>query len=127
MNTTPEIPQVEAAPWSQDKVEMVRRKLNELAGNLNTLLSIGNSICLRVLSGELRATPARSPLKVHTFTGASVAEEVAHGLGFVPAGYLIVRSYPIGSVGDADLASWNTKTVFLQTDTPGLTVTLLFF
>lgn len=128
MNPVTEIASISAEPWTQGKVEALRLKLIELAHGLNQLVSVTTSTASRVISGELGNSPKLPQgMTAYTFAGASVAEEVPHGLGRVPTGYLVIRRYPLGQVADANLASWNSRTVWLQTDKAGLSVTLLFF
>lgn len=119
---------IQAADWTQDKVDLFRARINEIIAAVNETYYPSNSQAVKVLSGAVTIgpTPPKATSK-HTFAAASSPEEIAHGLTRVPTGYLVIRCYPIGKVADASLDQWNAKTVFLQADTPGLTVTLLFF
>lgn len=118
---------VDAGVWRQEQVESLRAKVNEAIQVLNRVVSRTDSLAVRVLAGEVKNAPV-TPQGMTTYTFAGVgAEEVPHGLGRVPAGYLVIRRYPIGQVADASLADWNARTAWLQTDTPGLTITVLWF
>ena len=111
---------------SQAQVNQLRSKIVELVRTVNALASLV-SIGVRLLSGYRVQPGTKLPgLVVHTFaTGAP--EEVSHGLGRYPIGYLVLRRYPIGQVADASPEDWNPLTAWLQTDVAGLTVTVLFF
>ena len=114
--------------WTQAQVELVRTKLIELARGVNQFVALSTSTAIRVLSGELGNSPvAPRGMTKHVFTNAATAEEVAHGLDSVPTGYIVIRRYPSGTVADAALSDWNRRTVWLQSNLAGLSVTLLFF
>ncbi len=111
-----------------DQVEMIRTKINQVVAGVNRTGFLAESTAIRAISGEERGAPTSPRGRTrHTFTNASTAEEIPHGLGKVPDGYIVVRRYPLGTVADAALADWNQKTAWLQTDTAGLTVTILWF
>jgi len=116
-----------AKGMTQDQVEIVRSKINELTqtARASPLLT---STALRVIGGQVSAGPSNPRgLSVYTFT-AGAAEEVPHGLDRVPCGYIVVRQYPQPQrpVSDGALSDWNTKTAWLVGEA-GLTITVLFF
>lgn len=112
---------------SQAQVNQLRSKIVELVRTVNALASLV-SIGVRLLSGYRVQPGTKLPgLVVHTFVGSSGPEEVSHGLGRYPIGYLVIRRYPNGNVGDGAPEEWNPLTAWLQTDVAGLTVTVLFF
>lgn len=117
-----------ASGWTQQQVETLRNKINELATAVNDSYHASVSTAMKVLSGELGNAPSLPQgMTRFTFTAAATPYEVSHGLDRVPTGYLVIRSYPAGNVADASLDQWNAKTAWLQSDSAGLTVTLLFF
>lgn len=130
MNPIGELPKipVDRGQVREDQVELIRAKVNQLVAGVNRTASLLTSTAIKAISGEQRATPTSPRGRTqYTFLASSTPEEVAHGLGRVPDGYIIIRRYPLGTVADAALADWNTRTAWLQTDTPGLTVTILWF
>ena len=112
---------------TQDQVEVVRTKINELAQAERTSPLL-TSTALRVIGGQVSTGPTNPRgLTVYTFTTGN-AEEVPHGLDRVPCGYIVVRQYPQPAkpVADGALADWNTKTAWLVGEA-GLTITVVFF
>lgn len=112
---------------TQAQVSSIRSKLVEVVRATNSVGALV-SVAMRVFAGE-RVQPGRKlpGLVVHTFAEAGVAEEVSHGLNRYPIGYLVLRRYPVGAIGDGAPENWNPLTASLQTDTAGLTCTVLFF
>lgn len=114
---------------SQAQVNRFRDTFQKLIKNVNTLAA-GVSVAFRLFAGEKPKPGVGNKLpglvQGLTFTSTDPVE-VAHGLGRYPNGYLILRKYPGGDVFDASPQEWNPTTAFLQTDSPGLTVTVLFF
>jgi len=64
----------------------------------------------------------------HTFAGAFVTEDVAHGLGRTPSGYIITKTVGPGieiiSTGSGVVDS---NTISLYANSGGLKVTIMFF
>ena len=61
-------------------------------------------------------------------TAVTAATDVAvnHGLNYIPSGYLIVNTSKAGHVYTGN-TKWTAKTIYLRSDTAGLTFTVLVF
>lgn len=119
--------QLEKHGITQQQVNVIRNKIVEVIRTGNEVAKLV-SVAMRVFAGERVAPGKKLPgLVTHVFENSSAAEQLSHGLGRQPIGYLVLRRYPLGQVADAALEDWNPLTAFLQSDTAGLRVTVLFF
>lgn len=132
--TVPQLGEIERIEISDGKITQaqsnrIRDTIVKLTRNVNTLAA-GVSTAFRVFAGEKPkpGTGTKLPGLVAGIAFPTTAPvEIAHGLGRYPNGYIVIRKYPGGDIFDASPQEWNPTTAFLQTDSPGLTATVLFF
>jgi hypothetical protein len=61
-----------------------------------------------------------------TTIAAATDVAIQHGLNYIPSGYLVVNTSKAGHVYTGN-AKWTAKTIYLRSDTAGLTFTVLVF
>lgn len=101
------------------------KELSEVTRFLQPFLNdVGDQI-----NGELAINEnLRVSFVDHTFAGAFVTEDVAHGLGRVPNGYIITKTVGPGiEIISTGTGAVNDKTISLYANSGSLLVTIMFF